>query len=123
MEIDEAKGRKNEEALLKRVEEVLSSEYKGNDIVYLALYMALYYAREKKEQEALKYLEKATRSLQSTPSFNIIDFHELLMDVYWYLGDRSRVEKEFELLKEELLLRKNFKRLEKLERKREEYLK
>ncbi len=106
-----------------KAQKYLEKRENVNDIVYISLYIALYFAKEKQKDDAERWLNMATEKYPQARNFDVLDFHELLMEIYGYLGDRAMVLREFNLLKEELMEKKNFKRLEKLERKIEEFLK
>ena len=121
LEISEFTG-EEKDSLIQRAEEMLKEGMEGEDKMYIALYLALYLAKAGEKEKAVAYLEKATVAFQSIPKINFLDVHEILLKIYRYLGDKRAAEKEFKLLREELLQRKNFKRLERLEREMEEFL-
>ncbi len=107
---------------MERAKKYMDNKTGINDLVYIALYISLWFAKKGERAKAENYLKIATTRFSDANNFDVLDFHELLMEIYGYLGDKVRMLKEFNLLKEELMEKKNFKRLEKLERKMEEFL-
>ena len=103
--------------LIPKTEASLNNIKNTTERVYLALYIALWYAKKKEIDKAIEYVNMAQKMLPQAKNFNIIEFHEILLDIYIYLGNKNMAFREFNLLKAELIEKKNFKKLEKLERK------